>query len=166
MMEIAHKLDYYEKSIATGKRSGLMGAIQIGMALERIREGGLWVETGAKSFEKYASAAHGFGRSTCYNLISVAVKFGKHILADPSLQSIEPTRLIRLLPHVQELDGQSNVEDLLHSAAQIPGAQAFDDTLRNMSGKVATDECSHSDGFKPFLERCPSCQKTRRFKEY
>jgi hypothetical protein len=169
MMELAKKLDQYEKSISAGKRAGLMGAIQIGMALEAIRSGNLWLHTGAKSFEKWAAAAHGFGRSSCYNLISVATKFGKYILADASLQSIEPTRLIRLLPHVQELEGQSNVEDLLHQAAQIPGAQAFDDTLRNMAGKVATDECSHWDKtnelttWEPWLERCSVCHKTRKY---
>jgi hypothetical protein len=161
-MEIAKSLDVYEKQIVAGRRAGLLGAIQIGAALEDIRSGNLWINTGAKSFEKWASSAHGFGRSTIYNLISVATKFGKHILADPSLQSIEPTRLIRLLPHVQELDGQSNVEDLLHSAAQIPGAQAFEDTLRNMSGKVATDD-PHDHTWEPWLEICPKCRKTRKY---
>jgi hypothetical protein len=160
-VEIAKSLDVYEKQIVAGRRAGLLGAIQIGAALEKIREGNLWATTGAKSFEKYASAAHGFQRSSIYNMIGVSKAFGKYILADPSLQSIEPTRLIRLLPHVQELDGQSNVEDLLHSAAQIPGAQAFDDTLRNMSGKVATDECNHT--WEPFLQRCPTCKKTRKY---
>jgi hypothetical protein len=158
MMELAKKLDQYEKSISAGKRAGLMGAIQIGMALEAIRSGNLWLHTGAKSFEKWASAAHGFGRSTCYNLISVAVKFGKHILADPSLQSIEPTRLIKLLPHITE----SNCLEMLHNAAQIPGAQAFDDQIRNMKGLWATDD-EHEHAWEPWLERCSVCHKTRKY---
>ena len=159
-MEIALSLDKLEKQISAGKRSGLLGGIQIGAALDKIREGNLWVTTGAKSFEKYASSAHGFGRSTIYNLMNIAVKFGRHILADPSLQSIEPTRLIRLLPHITE----SNCVDLLHSAAQIPGAQAFDDTIRNMAGKIATDD-DHPHDFEPWLERCSVCHKTRKYKE-
>ena len=155
-MELVN-LDRYEKEIVAGKRRGLLGAIQIGMALGKIREGNLWANTGAKSFEKYVSAAHGFSRSTSYNLMAVAVKFGRHILADSSLQSIEPTRLIRLLPFVQELDGQSNAEDLLHQAAQIPGAQAFEDQVRNLAGKTATDD-PHTHDFQPInIMVCSVC---------
>jgi len=161
MMEIALSLDKLEKQISAGKRSGLLGGIQIGAALDKIREGNLWVTTGAKSFEKYASSAHGFGRSTIYNLMNIAVKFGRHILADPSLQSIEPTRLIRLLPFVDE----SNQLDLLHSASQIPGAQAFDDTLRNLGGKTGSDD-PHEHDYQPIpYEQCTICKHRRQIKE-
>lgn len=159
-MEIAKGLDQYEKQISAGKRAGLLGAIQIGAALDSIRKGNLWLNTGAKSFDKYVQSAHGFSRSTTYNMIGVATTFGKHILANHSLQSIEPTRLIRLLPHITE----SNCVDLLHSAAQIPGAEAFNDTIRNMAGKVATDD-DHPHDFEPWLERCSVCHKTRKYKE-
>ncbi len=162
-MEIAKSLDVYEKSIAAGKKAGLMGAIQIGGSLNKIREGNLWVVTGAKSFDKYVSSAHGFSRSTSYNLMAVATKFGKHILADSSLQSIEPTRLIRLIPFVQELDGKSNAVDLLHQAAHIPDSEGFNNQLRNMDGKVATDD-DHEHDFQPWLARCSVCHKTRKVK--
>jgi len=158
-MEIAKNLDTLEKEITAGKRRGLLGAIQIGMALEAIRAGNLWLNTGAKTFDKYVSGAHGFSRSTSYNLMAVATKFGRHILEDPSLQGVDVTRLIRLLPHVEA----SNSLDLLHQAAMIPDAQGFNDQLRNMDGKVATDD-PHEHSFLPWLERCEVCHKTRKFK--
>lgn len=158
-MEIAKGLDTYEKQIVAGRRAGLLGAIQIGAALDKIRDGNLWVTTGAKSFEKYVQSTFGFSRSSAYNMMSIAIKFGQYILADQSLQSIEPTRLIRLLPFVDE----SNQLDLLHQASQIPDAQGFDNQLRNMKGKVATDD-PHEHDWLPWLERCEVCHKTRKFK--
>jgi hypothetical protein len=158
MMQLAQRLDVLEKQILSGKRAGLLGGIQIGGALNQINEGNLWLETDAKSFVKYVQDTHGFGRSSAYNLMGIAKTFGKHILADPSLQSIEPTRLVRLLPFVDE----SNQLDLLHEAATVPSAQAFDDNLRNRKGKVATDECGHPV-WEPWLEICPKCRKTRKY---
>ncbi len=158
-MELVN-LDRYEKEIVAGKRRGLLGAIQIGMALEKIREGNLWVSTGAKSFEKYAAGCHGFGRSTVYNMIGVAKAFGKYIIENPDLQGIEVTRLIKLLPHVKK----SNEMDLLSQAAHIPDSEGFDNQIRNMKGQVATDD-DHPHTWEPFLEKCSVCGKTKRFRE-
>ena len=157
MMEIAKGLDSYEREILAGKKRGLLGAIQIGLALEKIREGNLWLNTGAKSFNAYASGQHGFSKSTAYNMMSVAATFGKYILEDPDLQGIEVTRLIKLLPHVKD----SNEKDLLNQAAHIPDAIGFENQLRNMAGKVGTDECNHD--FAPInIQQCKICGLRRK----
>ncbi len=163
-MEISKNLDSYEKQISAGKRAGLLGGIQIGAALNAINDGNLWIGVGVASFPKYVQAVHGFSRSSAYNLMGIAKIFGKYILADQSLQSIEPTRLIRLLPFVQELDGQSNTEHLLHQAAHIPDAVGFDNQLRNMAGKTATDD-AHTHSWQPInVEQCTVCGLRRKVK--
>jgi len=160
-MELAKSLDFYEKQIKSGVRAGLLGAIHIGIALKRIKDDNLWVTSGSRNFEKYVSSSHGFSKSTTYNMISVAEKFGKHILEDPSLQSIEPTRLIRLLPFVDD----SNPLDLLHQAAQIPDAQGFDNQLRNLGGKTGTDD-PHEHAWESInIEQCSICKLRRKVKD-
>ena len=158
-MEVAISLQRCEKQILEGKGDGLRGALRIGKALSIISEGNLWVQVGAKSFDQYVSTHHGFSRSTSYNMMAVSKYFGPELLADPSLMTIDPTRLIRLLPLVTE----SNKLDLLHDAAQIPDAKGFENQLRNKRGKVGTDECDHPDGFKPVeYEVCPHCNLKRK----
>ncbi len=152
-MEKRRSLDILEKQIHQGKKAGLLGALQIGMALEEINSGNLFLEARCKTISEYASKSHGIGRSTTFNLMAVATKFGRLILDDPSLQSIEPTRLIRLLPFVDD----SNQLDLLHTAAQVPGAQAWDDTLRNLAGKTGSDD-PHTHSWEPInLLQCSVC---------
>ena len=158
-MNISLNLDSCEKQIQNGKLKGTIGALQIGKALLAINEGNLWAGSGAKNFESYVSQAHGFSRSTAYNLMSIYFEFGQQLLADPSLQTIDTTRLIRLLPFTENHDK----ETLLHSAAQIPDTAGWENNLRNMRGKVGTDECCHPEGFKPVgYEVCPICNQRRK----
>ena len=160
-MQNSVSLDRCEKEIMAGKGQGLLGALRIGKALEIVSDGNLWVQVGAKSFDSYVSNTHGFSRSTAYNMISVARYFGPLLLADPSLQTVDPSRLVKLLPLVTE----ENKEELLHMAANVPDAAGFDANLRNKKGKTAPDECSHPDGYVPFLEKCPICEHKRKIKQ-
>lgn len=156
MMQVV-SLDTYEKEIRQGKKAGLLGAIHIGRALCAIQEGNLWLGL-AKNFWKYCEQAHGFGKSTCYNLCAVYKAFGEKILADPSLQSIEPTRLIRLLPFVDD----SNPVDLLNQAAHIPDALGFENQIRNMKNLTGTDD-PHEHDFQPVnIQQCKICGLRRK----
>jgi hypothetical protein len=153
-MQVAITLDEYEKQIQTGKSKTILGALQVGRALMGIRDGNLWVISGAKSFEKYASAAHGFSKSTIYNLIGVYREYGPQLLSEPSLQSVEPTRLYRLLPFTTP----ENKEELVNMAAHCPSVESFENNIRTLRGEVGTDECEHN--FQPvnFLQ-CDKCGK-------
>lgn len=154
-------LQSLEEEISKGKKHGLIGALQIGRSLDKIQDGNLWMPTGCKSFWKYAEQVHGFGRSTTYNLCAVYRTFGEKILQNQELQSIEPTRLIRLLPYTTE----SNCVGLLHQAAMIPDVAGFDANLRNLQKKIAPDQCNHPEGFVPVgYEVCKICGQRRKCK--
>jgi len=153
-------LDRCEREIMAGKGQGLLGAIRIGKSLDIINDGNLWVQVGAKSFEAYVSNTHGFSRSTAYNMMSVARYFGPLLLEDPSLQTVDVTRLIRLLPLVTA----ENKDDLLRDAALIPDARGFENQIRNRKGKVATDD-DHTHEFEPIpYEACVHCGLRRKIK--
>ena len=152
-------IDRYEKQIQGAKGKCLEGALIIGKALLAIKEGNLYLSVGAKTFEHYAEQTHGISRSSAYNYIGVYKYFGPLLLADPSLQAVDPSRLIRLLPLIDE----TNKEDLLHMAASVPDEKGFSNNIRNRKGKVATDECDHPDGFDPVgYEVCRHCNLKRK----
>ena len=154
-------LDRCEKEIMAGKGQGLLGALRIGKALEIVSDGNLWVQVGAKSFDSYVSNTHGFSRSTAYNMMSVARYFGPLLLADPSLQAVDPSRLVKLLPLIDE----NNKEELLHSAAQMPDARGFDNLIRSLQKKVCTDD-PHEHEFEPIpYEACKHCGLRRKIKQ-
>lgn len=157
-MEIARKLDDYEKEIALASRRITMGAIQIGMALDGIRSGNHWVVTGAKSFEKYAAGTFGYSKSTIYNFLDVTGKFRQSLVDNPDLQGVSVTRLIRVSPYTT----LQNAEDHLHAAATIPDARGFDNYIRNLAGKVATDD-EHEHKWEPVkIEVCTICKLRRK----
>ena len=157
---IVLKLEDLEKEISDGKRRGLLGALQIGRALSRIQSSNLFLSDGCDNFAQYVERAHGFKRSTAYNMIAVYTTWGQAILANPEFQSVDPSRLIRLLPFIDKDDPA----DLLRDAVFVPGKQAFEDNLRNRAGKVASDD-EHKHLWEPWLKRCSICHKTVKIKE-
>jgi hypothetical protein len=157
-MELAKTLDVWEREIQLAKSKSVVSLLTIGRALSAISEGSLWMPTGCKSFDQYCEQAHGFKRSWAYNLIGVWGKFGPLMIADASLMGTDITRLSRLLP----LATEENREELLHSAAQIPDSQGFDNLIRNLQGKIGTDECQSHD-FQPIdYEQCKICGQRRK----
>jgi len=158
---IVLKLEDLEKEIAQGKKRGLLGALQIGRALSRIQDGNLFLSDGCDNFAAYCEKTHGIKRSTAYNMIAVYTTWGQKILDNPDFQSVDPTRLIRLLPLTTEV----NAEDLLLDAACIPDAAGFENNLRNRRGEVATDD-EHEHNFQPIpWEQCSICKQRRKIKE-
>jgi len=159
-MQLIQSLDVLEKKIISGKAKGLEGALQIGIALEKIKENNMYLAAGSKTFEQYVENTHGFSRSSAYNFINVARYFGPLLLADPSLQTVDPSRLVKLLPLITEV----NKEELLHSAAQMPDARGFDNLIRSLQKKVCTDD-PHEHDFVPInIEQCSVCGLRRKVK--
>ena len=155
---IVLKLSDLEAEIAQGKKRGLLGALQIGRALAKIHEGNLFLSDGCDNFTQYAERVHGFKRSTAYNMISVYQTWGQAILANPEFQSVDPTRLIRLLP----LTTEENKEELLRDAVFVPDKAGFENQLRNRAGKVATDD-PHTHSWQPIpWEQCSICKQRRK----
>jgi hypothetical protein len=61
---------------------------------------------------------------------------------------------VEILPHITP----SNKMELLHTAAAEPTARGWDDTIRNLKGKVATDDTLHEHDFQPIgLLQCKIC---------
>ena len=154
-------LDTYEREIEKGKGKGLLGALQIGRALHQIKEGNLWATSdGCKTFEKYAESIHGFKRSTCFNLIAVWNTWGEKILETPEFQSVDTSRLVRLLPFV----GEDDKQELLRDAVFIPDERGFSANLRNRRGLTAPDECETHDWQPVPYEQCTVCKQRRKVK--
>ena len=155
---IVLKLEDLEAEIAQGKKRGLLGALQIGRALSRIQSGNLFLSDGCDTFAAYCEKTHGFKRSTAYSMIAVYATWGQAILANPEFQSVDPTRLIRLLPLIEK-EGK---DELLRDAVFIPDAAGFNNQIRNRAGKVATDD-PHDHVWQPIpWEQCTVCKQRRK----
>jgi hypothetical protein len=157
----AKHLDRYEKKVMAGLLQGAKGFLEMGEGLYEINSGNLWLEAGSKSFDAYVDGHLPISRSTAYNAISFFRVCHRPMLEDPSLQTIEPTRVIKLLPHFTD----ENTAELLHNAASIPNARAFDCYLRELKGKVPPDRCETHD-FQPIgIEQCTVCGLRRKYAE-
>ena len=156
-MEPTIGIEKHEKDINDGKKAGLIGALKIGRALKAINEGNLWLPF-APTFESYCSQAHGFQKSSAYNLMALWSTWGDYLVSHPELQVLEPTRLVKLLPHATE----ENKEELLHMAAEIPDYKGFENNLRNLQGKTGTDDPHEHDWVSIQMERCEICGLRRK----
>lgn len=160
-MQLARTLDSCEKLIHEGNGNELRGALQKGKGLNIISENNLWIQTGSKSFEKYVENHLGFGKSTAYGYMAIYRYCHDVLMNDPLLASTSPTRILKLLPYINE----NNKLDLLHMAAATPDARSFDNNLRNIRGQKGTDECDHSEWEPIPYERCKCCGQKRRMLE-
>jgi len=151
-MQLAKRLDEWENDIMSAKGQAIQGCLVIGRALQAISSGRLWA-TAADSFAEYVEREHGMKRSWAFALIGVYDKFGQYLITDEALQKTDVTRFTRLLPYTTD----ENVEELAHAAAGIPGTKDFENYIRGLQGKVATDQCNNHD-FEPIpYKQCKSC---------
>jgi len=158
---IVLKLEDLEKEISDGRRRGLLGALQIGRALKRIQEGNLFLTDGCDTFPAYCEKTWGFRRSSAYNFIAVYQTWGQAILANPEFQSVDPTRLIRLLPLIEKEDK----DELLRDAVFIPDKAGFEANIRNRQGKAAPDQCEEHTWEPIPYQQCTVCGLRRKLKE-
>jgi hypothetical protein len=144
-------LQEQEKAIRTGKEMGVMGFFEIGKALYIINKNDLWRFSEAKNFVEYVESCQGLKRTWSYALMGVYERFAPILADHEELRQVDVSRLVRLLPYVKD----ETATELALMAATTP-ARAFDANLRNMSGKVAPDECDHPDGFV-VIRKCKIC---------
>jgi len=152
-MDVTIGIEQHEKEIAEGKKAGLIGALKIGRALQAINYNNLWLPL-ADTFEKYCAAAHGFQKSSAYNFIALWDTWGEGV----AKLSVDPTRLVRLLPYVTE----ENKEELLEMAVHVPDAKGFDNNLRNLAGKTGTDDPHDHQWVSIQMEQCSVCGQRRK----
>lgn len=158
-MNLIRNLSQNEEVINKCKSNIRRCFLMIGEAFHAIREGNLWQQSGCKGFAEYIENTHGMKKSTAYSLIQVFEVFGKEIGDNPEYQNINYTRLIEIAP----LATEENKTYLLHSAAQIPGAKAWDDTVRELRGKTPTDDTNHEHIFQHIgIEQCTVCGLRRK----
>lgn len=153
-MEKALTLHDWEKEWDKGNAYGLAGALTIGKAATAINDGDLW-GTKANSFKEYIQMERGYGYSQVSNFMLMYKETNNFFLAHPELNNTLPTRVIQLLPHLTE----SNKEELLNSAALIPDARGWSNTIRKLRKLTPSDECSHK--WEPW-EHCTSCPAKRK----
>ena len=142
----------------TGKILQLVGQITrnylaLGEALCTMRAGRYYRHLGVhvETMDDFLTEIR-LGRTTAYNLMEIWEKFGKHIGDDAE---IEYTRLVRALP-VSKTLRDTELSLLVENARLLP-SEAFYDTLRNLKGQVATDECGHDE--REAWEKCKCCNK-------
>jgi len=155
-MEVAKTLHQLESEIRQNKSRLVMGSLIIGRNLCLISEGNLWVQSDVKSFEAYCEGELGFKKTWAYGLMGAYEKYGRLINDNPDLQTIDVTRVIKLLPVTTD----DNKEELIHTAANIPDVKGFDNFLRELKGKMPTDaphECEWEE-----WRRCKICGKMEK----
>ncbi len=155
-MEKAADLHYWETQIHLARGAGVMAFLRIGRALEAIKDGDLWQPI-ASTFEAYLEHSWGIKRAWGYALVGVWQTWGQALLDDKSLQEVEVTRLVKLLP----LTTTENSAEMLHMAANVPDLRGFENNIRNLRGKKGTDECTH-DFQLISLEVCTICGLKRK----
>jgi hypothetical protein len=140
-----------EEEILNCKKRSVLGFLGIGKALSIINKNDLWrFSDSCTSFSSYVENVQKIKKSWAYSLVTVYERFSPILLAHEDLKTVEVTRLVRLLPFVQE----DNIEELAHSAALLP-AKAFDDQVRQLSGKTPQDTCEEHDWV--IIKRCKIC---------
>jgi hypothetical protein len=152
-----NQLRELEKSISSGKKDSVLGFLRIGQALAQIKSCDLWRFSPAQSFVEYMESVQGIKRSWGYALIGVFEALGPPEALNDDFKTLDVTRCVRLLPHITE----NNKDELFHFAVDAP-TRAFDDTIRNLKGKVATDD-PHTCEFIPVpWTVCKICNQKRR----
>ena len=127
--------------------------LECGKILCKIKEQKLYPKG---HFFTYITENVGLGKSTINDMMRCHSVFHYIIEHDPNLQGIPPTKLRRLLPHV---DGKADSEviDMLYDAAELSESDLID-TLREKDGKVTQGDCTHT-GFMEVIRKCQRCGK-------
>ena len=90
-------------------------------------------------------------RSTAYNLIAVAEKF-LDVIVSNKLDIPHYTRLVKLLSCATS----ENTEELIHKAISL-SPEDFENCIRELQGKITTDNCSHPEW--QIISVCKVCRK-------
>lgn len=139
------------KCIVEGAKRFLL----IGKLLKEVRDGNLWMHSGAVTFREWAEREIHFKKSQSYAAIDCYEKFS-HILAkNPQLEGVEQSRLCKLLPFA---NGDERTEELLHMAKEAD-AQGFENNLKELRGNRATDNCDHPLEEQEDWQKCKLCSK-------
>ena len=155
-MELIKNLHQNEETIRKCNENFKRLFLIYGGAFAAIKEGNQWQSTDANSFNEYCEKYWGLKHAQIDNYIRVTREFGAEIEANPEFQGIKMTRLVEALPYITD----SNKMELLHSAAQIPDARAWDNTIKALKGVKTTDECNHL--YENGWQRCSKCNKFNR----
>jgi hypothetical protein len=150
-MQVALKLNDWEKVYHKGNMYELGGCLLQGKALVNINVGNCWLEVGCKSFEHYCREVLGIGKSTAHNKMQMFETLNDYYEKHPELKDTAPTRIVRLLPHLTE----ENRDELLAMAHDVPSAKDFENNISNLNGKPGTDECT--DHVWVIIKRCKIC---------
>ena len=127
--------------IESGKAQASSGFLLIGSALSLVLREKLWVDSYA-SFGEYCTSVN-LSRSYGYKLAQIWDRFGE------KAKGIEVYRLLKILPLKVE-----NETEVLEQARDLnPGA--FNDRVREILGKVPTDDCLH----EVLVSICAKCRK-------
>jgi hypothetical protein len=147
----SNMLSEQEAAISDCKKRSVLGFLGIGKALSIINKNDLWrFSDSCTSFSSYVENVQHIRKSWAYSLCSVYEKFAPILLAHEDLKTVEVTRLVRLLPFIED----DNLEELAHMAATVP-AKDFDANIRNRKGKTAPDQCEIHDW--RIIKQCKIC---------
>ena len=135
------------------KRQMCKSIFVLGSYLIAARAYSVWSSdgSGAHDFSEWLESEVGIKRSTGYDAMAVTEKLYPYISNQPDLQSIFPTRLVKLLPHIKGKSDDEVVE-LLHMAANAT-CKGIENNLK----KVPDDTCPHEES--EAWNRCLKCGK-------
>jgi len=152
----AQKLHTIQTEIDSFMAISAKGFYEAGLRLKRIRDERLY-KTVANTFEEYIKHYGKYSRSTIYNLIAVAEKFGT-VLGNVQKLDIDYSRLVQALPYTNE----KNAEDWYHKAKELP-PHGFRTEIYEARHKIDQDACQHEEITIIEIEKCKACNKITRY---
>lgn len=154
----ATKLDEIVREINTCIMQGAQRFLKMGALLKAVRDGNLWMHSGASTFREWAEREVKLKKSAAYAAIDSFEKYQHVIDADPTLATVEQSRLTKLLPFA---NGDERTNDLLHMAKEAD-ARGFEENLKELRGGMPTDVCEHPLDQQENFQKCKVCNRFHR----
>lgn len=145
----------YLEQLRETLRTAALGFVDGGRILGEIQAQKLYPKD--EGFYAFITDNVGLGRSTINDRVNAWKRFGTLILGNKEFQSIEPTKLRRLLPYVKDTTPEEERLDLLYAAStlSVKDLQAW---LHERAGNTRlADTCTHS-GWLEKIVRCSRCK--------
>lgn len=156
LKDIGAELFTHKEKIAESLFLAKSGYIEAGKHLMIIKQKGLWRADGDHviSFAHWVENEMGISKASAYQMIEVYDRLGE-LLTRPEYRVVEYSKAALLLPYIHDDTPLSQKEDLLQLTMHQT-QRGLKNNLRELAGKVPTDQCDHS-GEQESWNKCKTC---------
>ncbi len=159
------QLRFFEMIFGNSRTAAIESATLALFSIFEIKQRKLYQIGGYSEFKKYLKAVHGISSSTYYDNIPIVEMFHKQLTHEngdfPDLSRLRKGRKV-----IDMIKDPSKVEEV-YSMAQTCDDEGFANNMRELQGKIATDNCpnNHSKTREKIYLVCLDCGKNLGLRE-